>query len=283
MLAIVDSRANLLQLDALWTQSENGEREQLPPRTAAAETIRSFMRACTIGLSINDEPRAVGAFIEQLNPVLTSAGMEGWRVDLSRCRYLGPDAAAIIGGTVLLSRRNKQPIEVILPTQPPALDAFCEFSGLKHLIRGTSAPDPSHPDSVTVPLRQISGSIRHTEVEPIFDLIRAHTELREDLQFSLGVAFNEVLHNVEDHAESPIGAISCARYLTGSDEVRVAVVDFGKGIATTLRTQFPDTKDARQALRRVIEGGYSAKSRRPNFRRGINNQRLNIARPGGAL
>src|SRR4051812_31884725 len=80
----------------------------------------ALMRECAIGFSINDRPSSVGALIEQMNPVFTSA--EAWRVDLSKCQYLGPDAAALIAGSLLLRKWKNQGLEVILPKEPPGLD-----------------------------------------------------------------------------------------------------------------------------------------------------------------
>jgi hypothetical protein len=54
-------------------------------------------------------------------------------------------------------------------------------------------------------------------------------------------------------------------------EVRVAIVDRGRGIASTLRGQYPELRDAPEALRRVVQGGYTAKSRPNNMGVGISN------------
>ncbi len=140
----------------------------------------------------------------------------------------------------------------------------------------------SRPECVTVPLKQLEHT-RHQDAEPVFRLIRAYTELTEDTQVSLGVAYAEIVQNVEDHARSPIGAVSCARYLTGREEVRVAVVDLGEGIRATLARKHPDTLDARQALARVLDGGWSAQSRPNNFGRGLSNIRLSVTALGGEL
>lgn len=81
----------------------------------------------------------------------------------------------------------------------------------------------------------------------------------------------EVTQNVVDHAASSIGGVMSARYFAASNEVRVGIVDRGMGIGTSLRGKHPDTKDSFVALTRVIEGGYSSKSRPNNMGLGVSN------------
>jgi two-component sensor histidine kinase len=237
----------------------------------------------SIGFNVNDVPRSVCALMEQLHPVFESRGAEPCRVDLSKCRYLGPDAATVVAALVRLRRSRGEPIEVILPTEPPELDAFCAYSGLKEVIGGT--PDLRSGrivESIVVPLRELHDA-RHDDVEPIVRLIREHVEVSEELQLSLGIAFSEVIQNVEDHARSPVGAVTAARYMTGRHEVRVAVVDMGEGIGTTLRRARPDIGDTRLALYRVLQGGYSSRSRKNNLGQGVNNLRISVTGRGGEL
>jgi hypothetical protein len=81
----------------------------------------------------------------------------------------------------------------------------------------------------------------------------------------------EILQNAEDHSGSAIGAVFCGRYLRNKGKVRVGIVDVGDGIHTTLRREHTDTLNAAMALRRVVAGGYSAKSRKNNMGVGISN------------
>jgi hypothetical protein len=240
------------------------------------------MEECIIDFNVNDRPPSIRALLHRMQPALHPVSKEPVRIDLRKCHYLGPDATAILGAVILMARDAARTAEVLLPDTPPQLAAFCEFSGLNHLVKGTAEPDMTHPDSVTVPLRRLEQA-RHGDVEPIYNLIRAYADLGGPLEDALGIAFTEVVQNVVDHSGSPIGAVTSARYLTGRHEVRIAVVDMGLGIGTTLRRSHPDTRDARHALARVLEGGFSARTRQNNLGQGINNLRLTVTSQGGEI
>lgn len=157
----------------------------------------------------------------------------------------------------------------MLPASPPKLRAFCHYSGLSHLIDDTPAPDPNHPQCETVPLFQVRGHPAG-EGERIVQLVARHTELSEDDANILRVAFFETIQNVVDHAQSPIGAVCSARYMTASRQVQVAVVDRGRGIPATLRRRHGSLQAA-DCLKNVLMGGYSSLSRDTNAGVGICN------------
>lgn len=234
-----------------------------------------------IDFQLDDKPESMLAFLNRLQPVFR----ENWsevRIDLRGCGYLGPDASAILFAIYRRSEQAGKSIQVQLPDHPKKAKAFCAFSGLSHVFEGGSLPDTSHPDCVTVPLREHHAA-RHDDVDPVLRLIRAFVQLDEDRAIGLGIAFSEVLQNVDDHAKSSIGAVSCARFLRKPGEVRIAIVDLGQGIATTLRRARPDIMDNKDALARVMEGGVSARSRINNAGQGLSNLKLCVTGPGGNL
>jgi len=101
-------------------------------------------------------------------------------------------------------------------------------------------------------------------------MLQRYEQLPEELEEYLRVCVNEVLQNIQDHACSPIGGILTARYMAKAQEVRVAIVDRGLGILTTLKKRYPDT-DADNVLRRVLGGSFTAQSRINNLGLGISN------------
>jgi hypothetical protein len=227
------------------------------------------MISCLVDFQVDDTPESLRAFLVRLKPVLDHKGSGSWAIDCSSCTYLGPNAAAVLGA-LWLQARNECAASIVLPREPPKLDAFCAFSGLKHLVLGEPPPDPSHPDCETVPITQFSMA-RWNEPDSIVHLIRRHMDLEKGFEDYLRTALNEVVQNIEDHAESPIGGVWCARYLSGKREVRVAVVDLGKGIAASLASRFDEAKVPYRALQMVFEGNYSSKSRKNNLGVGISN------------
>jgi hypothetical protein len=222
-----------------------------------------------IDFSVNDSPNAVVAFLRRIRGIFDPA-TAAWHLDLSKCRYLGPDAVAIIAASVLEARRAKVIHEVVLPKGVPSLEAFCEFSGLNHMLFATPVPESGHPDCVTIPIRnQHVASFK--DADPIISLIRRFVPLSADSEDYLRICINEVIQNVQDHARSDIGCVTCARFLKNIGEVRVAIVDRGRGIGSTLRARYPDVQTATEALKRVLKGGYSARSRPNNMGVGISN------------
>jgi hypothetical protein len=172
--------------------------------------------------------------------------------------------------------------EVVLPDSPPGLRAFCTFSGLRNQLFGEPEPDISDPRCVTVPLRRHSKS-HYQDAEPIQRLIRAQASAStsEDRLDQLGIIVSELMQNVEDHAAST--AISCARFFSKKNEVRVAIVDLGRGIASTLRKKYVDFSDEMALRAVVLEGGYSAQSRRNNLGQGLSNLGNAVQGAGGML
>lgn len=235
-----------------------------------------------IDFNVNDSPASVVELCRRIVPLFALPDGGEAAVDLSRCKYLGPDAAAILYACALMVPLLGLSVSYALPAEPPALAAFCVFSGLRQQLVEGPAPDASHPSCVTVPLRRHLAA-RHDDIDPVIRLVRAFSTLSTDRAESLGVAFNEVLQNVVDHSASPIGATSSARFLQGKHELRVAIVDMGRGIGTTLRHAYPAIHSTREALAKSLEGGYTARSRANNAGQGLSNLQLCTVTPGGRL
>jgi hypothetical protein len=173
---------------------------------------------------------------------------------------------------------NSSLLEVILPSKNKRIIAFRHFSGLDHFFNGGSQPDSSHPDNVTVPLQVVERATWNA-ADPIINLVHKHADLSEDDETYLRNCVNEVIQNVEDHAQSSFGAVYCARYLLKRDAVRVAIVDGGLGIGTTLRKRHPQIVSATAALQQVVVGGITAQSRPNNMGVGISNLWGHVTNP----
>jgi len=236
---------------------------------------------CEIDFNLDDRPSAIRALVERIQPLLLDR-QRPWHLDLTRCGYLGPHAGALLIASLLDSRKRGQPARISLPEGSKQLRAFCEVSGLLHYVTGSPFPTSDHPANVTIPIRAIMKA-SFSDPDPIVGLIRKHVHVSEGTEEYLRICINEVLQNVEDHAMSSVGALVSARFMKDSQQVRVAIVDRGLGIATTLRKRYSDVADAEDALGRVVKGGYSAKSRPNNMGVGVSNLCLIVQQMGGEI
>lgn len=225
---------------------------------------------CTVDFHVDDRPGSICAFLERISPILGQEAPGAWHLDLSKSPYIGPGAAAILVTTVLEARRRGQTPRVTLSADPPKVRAFCEFSGVNHYLNGRQPPTDEHPDSATTPIQILTES-KFNDPDPIIRLIRHYGGVNDESEDLFRICMNEVIQNVQDHAESAVGCATCARFMKGSGQLRIAIVDRGLGISTTLRRRHTDIPTAQAALERVVQGGYSAKSRPNNRGCGISN------------
>lgn len=82
----------------------------------------------------------------------------------------------------------------------------------------------------------------------------------------LDYCLEEILRNVEDHADSPVNALLQAQYYEQRRQVVLAVADTGHGILWNMRQRHPDLDDDESALRASLQPGVSGR----NVRKGTN-------------
>jgi hypothetical protein len=205
------------------------------------------MIRCTVGFSVDDSHASMQALIRALGPALTAQPERGLacEIDCHSCKFLGPYAAAVLAGVHRrLDVAGAKP-SVQLPMEPPALWAFCAFSGLRHLFLGEPLPGAEHPQAETVPVTFFSRA-SWTLPDPLIRLIRRHTELSADLEENLRICVNEVVQNIEDHSRSPIGGVYCASFVGAKECVLIGLVDFGRGTPGDAGRALPGSEDLRR-------------------------------------
>jgi len=74
--------------------------------------------------------------------------------------------------------------------------------------------------------------------------------------------FSELIRNVLEHANSPIGSIVCAQYLKKTNRIAIGVVDTGVGLKETLRRSYP-VRDDLDAIRLALTPGITGTTNRP--------------------
>jgi hypothetical protein len=228
---------------------------------------------CKIDFCVNDQLTSVTALLERLEKAVQDRGPGTRSIDLGKCQYLGPDATVLLAAAVLEMRRTGQRPNLIHPDGPAELRAFWRFSGLQELQTQDPADKPGDPPDgrppTVMPIRRLE-TATFNDADPVIKLAQLHTELSRDSEEELRVCVNEVVQNIEDHSESLIGGVMSARFIEYNQQVRVAIVDRGVGICTTLKKRFDDVTP-KTALQRVIKGEYTALSRPNNLGLGISN------------
>lgn len=225
------------------------------------------MNRVSIDFRADDTPDGVRRLLTSVDPVY-SRPKESWVVDLARCEYLGPDAACILFALKVWCTQQGGDVSFLAP-ETEKVRAFWIFSGLEHFLSNAERPAPD-PQSETIPLTHFY-TASWDRPHPLVRLIKRHISLSSDSEDYLRICVNEVIQNIEDHADSAIGGVFCARYVDTRKEVRVAVVDHGVGILRSLSRQYPDLIDDADAARRVIEGKHSSLSRPNNMGLGLSN------------
>ena len=240
-------------------------------------------KSVVIDFNIDDQWSDIRGFLDRASAIISLENTESWELDCRSCRYLGPDAAVLLAGLYDRDMQRGLHPRILLPKEPKELDGFCTFIGLKHRVEKGERPSPDHPQSETVPIHTFYQPIANAQGR-VVNLVRRHfCDLSEDAEGALGVAINEVVQNVCDHAESPIGALMAARYFQNRRDVRVAVLDLGLGIPHTLSRKVPAAEEPEEALRLVIKGGVSSRSKANNMGLGISNLVSQVRRRRGAL
>jgi anti-sigma regulatory factor (Ser/Thr protein kinase) len=240
------------------------------------------MDRVVIDFNVDDTATSLEQFLKRLEPCYTNDRTDPLVIDFSSCQYLGPDAAAVLYALHLRARQRGIRDLVVAPLGPKPLVAFWSFSGLAHYLEKGRRPTADDPRSETVPLTQ-EYQAGWGRAMPILRLVKRHISITPDDEQSLQICFSEVIQNIDDHASSQIGGIWCARFFASRNEIRVAVVDRGRGIATTLRQRFPDIVDDSDAVRRVLAGGHSSLSRANNQGLGLSNLAAIVQEFGGAV
>jgi hypothetical protein len=236
-----------------------------------------------IDFNVSDRVRSIKRLVQLLTQVEEVSPGTSLEIDLRKCQYLGPDAAAILTAVVRDAQSNGILTRILSPLGPPELCAFFRVSGLANLAV-VSESVSAEPDDVIRPVLAVTQIRRASfnDADPIIALVSKHGTLDPEAEEYLRICINEVVQNVQDHAKSSVGAMMTARFMAKANEVRVAIVDRGIGMCTTLRKRYPDTTPE-NVMQRVLQGSYSARSRENNMGLGLSNLAAIITRLEGGL
>jgi|GEM_PF-985530 len=208
--------------------------------------------------------------IETLKPVFRD-DPASWHLDLTHCKTIGIWGATLISSVLLGARTRGRRPRVTLPTTPAETVELCASCGLTHYATGSERLTIENVDRFDVPIAQFLAPNYVSDATDIIVLLRSCTEIDEELEDRIRSCISEAIQNVCDHANSTIGAMMGARIDSQQKRIFIAIVDCGVGISQTLKKRYPKILNAGDAIGKIINGGYSARTRSNNQGLGVSN------------
>lgn len=186
-------------------------------------------------------------------------------LDLTHLEFCDPSATvALAGFAAHYRRKTKRTIE--LNGWKP--DSYLSRVGFKDLA---GYPD-DYPmsrrddDRLTSIIEVATAGERGEAREHVLDVLDiAHSGCRLLMDYCL----EEILRNVEDHADSPVNALVQAQYYQSKKNVVVTVGDTGYGILWNMRQRHSDLADDSEALRKAMQPGMSGRNTRKGTNAGL--------------
>jgi hypothetical protein len=161
--------------------------------------------------------------------------------------------ALVALGSLLLEERSQRP--AVEQGFESGASRFAHALGLDALTggRGPSSDEPAR----TVRLTRVR---RPSEIEPTADRMASLLmpgEGADDMRLAVRYVLVELLRNVLQHSQDPLGAVAAAQRMDQGQRrprpmIQIAVADAGIGIPRSLRKAHPHLHDYRQALERAL-------------------------------
>lgn len=104
-----------------------------------------------------------------------------------------------------------------------------------------------------VPLTQIRNNAElKTTITELVPLLHAPPEVAAPIKY----VFSEMVRNVLEHSDSPVGAVVCAQYFRKSNRISIGIADAGIGVRGSM-SRFHPVVDARNAVELALRPGIS--------------------------
>lgn len=164
----------------------------------------------------------------------------------------------LVGLASLGRRPARDSWEIVLEGQSNGV-LFAKALGFEQVIRGEEVTEWGEPGR-TVKLRRIQ---EMRSIEPVADRISKLISPNDQVaQKTLHYVIVELLRNVLQHSQDPLGAVVAAQAMTMAQQyerpaVQVAVADTGIGILAHLRGKHPELQDAGAALEKALRAHIS--------------------------
>lgn len=248
-----DQREAALQLEAaLDTHARATTRD----RTAGtAETTREPRFEAPLSPAVVDTAPEDAIAFDAPEPFLSWVSADWSRIpplDLDRVRYTDLWALVALGSLGLRERDRAPPFRT---TGQSSAARFAHALGLDALAGG-AVPTYDEPHR-TVRLTRVR---KPTEIEPTAEKM-AHLVISDegsyDVRRAVQYVLVELLRNVLQHSQDPLGAVAAAQRMGAQQRrpkpmIQIAVADAGIGIPRSLHRAHPHLVDYRQALERAL-------------------------------
>jgi hypothetical protein len=153
--------------------------------------------------------------------------------DFSKCGFIGQSAVAFIGGLARLMESRGVTVRFLTRTMRPAVKANLQQNGFLHSFGHGRSGWPGN----SIPFREDLEEDPHGYVEYLEKkwLGRGWVGVSDGLRDAIVSRVGEAYTNVFQHSKSPVGVCSCGQHFPKMHLLKLALVDFGVGIPSSVR------------------------------------------------
>jgi anti-sigma regulatory factor (Ser/Thr protein kinase) len=179
--------------------------------------------------------------------------------DFGRLSFIDPTGVVVASNLIDYLReagvRVKFRVKKPYPLTTEYLDDFGFFRHYKgEALRANAALRQS-----TVPLERLKSAEIYAYLEnKLMPWIAARVGLEQESVAGVKTCFEEIFHNIDDHAGVKIGCVF-AQFFPKNAHIHVAVSDFGVGIPAVVRRLIPKISDV-DAVLKATEEGFTTKT-----------------------
>lgn len=137
--------------------------------------------------------------------------------------------------------------------------------------------------STSVMLRRMHEFVGSYPIEVADWLSRNSTVPQAAVRDMVGITLPELMNNVFDHSDSPIGCCVCAQAYRSEGKLTLSVTDLGIGFLESLFPRYNQLQSDEEAIALAIQEGVSSKTRRSNRGAGLHILSDWLRRQGGEL
>jgi anti-sigma regulatory factor (Ser/Thr protein kinase) len=219
-----------------------------------------------ISSNINDEPKDY-AYLFKLWRTIQENPHADFTFKFTGCGFLQQNAVAFIGGLVRLVLHRGNDVYFQLSSIQDNVRVNLEQNGFLHQLGFTEQGYARRPwKGNSIPYREDKKHDDDSFVDYLSEkwLGRNWIDVDDSLKDHITQPIIEAYINVFDHANSPIGVITCGQYYPQRKRLKLAMVDFGIGIPNSVRSfQNDPNLPSEEAIEWAFQKGTTTKKGNP--------------------